>query len=257
MKRNIEHIKFEIEKEYDKISSITKEKYSSHIKLLNRQYNLLFEFLVNFYEYENMKPQENNQFILCYSLFSEMIRKQKIAVQLTLRGDYSEAGELVRHIMQSFYQIMYLAKIKDSWKEWFKQQDYEQEKLINANIKNPKTIFSNFKELLDNLGESEYNQIYKKLCSWSHPSIESMRSNLELSKEEAHKHFFTNRFSEDRAEGLLNLLFGFINEANWRGFKETFVIIEPVPETLLKYEELHEEARLIFDKFYSTEESKI
>jgi len=254
MKRKIEDIKFEIEREYDKISAITKEKYSSHIKLLNRQYNLLFEFLANYYEYRNMKQEDSNQFILCYSMFSEMVRKQQITIQLILRGDYSEASELVRHIMQSFYQILYLAKFKDSWKEWFKQQDYEQEKLIDNNIKNPHTIFSNFKQLLHELNESQYYPTYQKLCSWSHPSIESMRSNLQLSKEEIHKYFFTNRFSEDKAEGLLNLLFGFINEANWQGFKETFAIVEPIPEVLLEYKELHEEAKHIFDKYYSMDE---
>ena len=49
---------------------MTKEKYASHIKLLNRQYNLLFEFLANYYEYGNLKHENSNSFILSYSLFS-------------------------------------------------------------------------------------------------------------------------------------------------------------------------------------------
>ncbi|PIZ50614.1 hypothetical protein COY27_06415 [Candidatus Woesearchaeota archaeon CG_4_10_14_0_2_um_filter_33_13] len=252
MKQTIEEIKFGIEREYERISSITKEKYNLHIKLLNSQYNLLFEFLANYYEYGNMKHQDSNQFILCYSLFSEMVRKQKITIQLILCGDYSEAAELVRHSMQSCYQIIYLSKNGGSWKKWFEQQNYEQDKLTNKEIKNPNTIFSNFKKLLDELNKSQYYLTYQKLCSWSHPSIESLRSNLELSKEQMHKYFFTNRFSEDKAEGLLNLLFGLINEANWIGFKEVFVIKEPIPEVLLKYKELQKEANNVFDKFYDT-----
>ena len=255
--RTIEDIKFEIESEYEKISAITKEKYSTQIKYLHMQYNLLFEFLSNYYEYGNIKHDDTNQFILCYSLFSEMVRKQKIALQLILRGDYSEAAELARHMMQSCYQIKYITRNKDSWKDWFKQQSYEQDKLTEKELRNPNTIFSDFKRLLTQLNELDYYVTYQKLCSWSHPSIESMRSNLELSEEDMHKYFFTNRFSEDKAEALINLLFGFINTANWEGFKDTFRIREPVPKVLEEYKKLHEEAKFVFDKFYSNEEQKI
>jgi len=239
--------------ETQRIRDHTTTKYRKHIYYLNKQYDLLFELLANYYEYRNLKHSNSDQFIVCYSLFSEMLRKQRLSVKLIINGHYDEAAELVRHIMQSSFQIIYLANNEDSWKDWFKQQNYEQDKLIKSGLKNPNTIFSSFRNLLRELDEDECYKTFQKLSSWSHPSIESMRSNLELTKEQINKYFFTPRFNDDKADGLLNLLFGFVNEANWKGFKEVFVVINNSPEILKKYVQMQKKTGIIFDKFYNHE----
>jgi hypothetical protein len=257
-----------------------------------------------------------------------MLRKQRICVNLILDGYYDEAAELIRHIMQSSFMIIYLSKNKNSWKEWFIQQKYEEKKLKyevykitkekklylfsskkdesslnkelvargllpsfsqidvkkimdmeegeiielsyneesyfveikNSNLntyenigikpKNPNTIFNNFKDLSNTVNHSENYITFQKLCSWSHPSIETMRSSMELT-EQVQKHYFTRRYNGEKAEYSLNWIYGFINIAFWEGFKDIFFVDGKIPDTLQKYHDIQEETDKIFDKFYN------
>ena len=250
MYRKIEVIKKDIKNANTDIFKQSQNKFSKQICFLDKQYDLLFEFLANIeYEIENLVIHNNNQFIISHSLFSEMLRKQRLALELILSGDYPEAAEIVRHIMQSCFHIVHLSKNKKSHIEWFKQQSYEEDKLKKS-VQNPKTIFSNFNDLLRCLNKANYYPVYRKLCSWSHPSIESLRSNFELSKEPKQIYFFANRFNEEHCEELLNLTFGFINLSHWEGFKDIFSFKNEIPDVLQKYKDIQEEAPVLFKIFY-------
>lgn len=291
------------------ISNKTKSDFKSHLYYLEKQYDLLSEIIANYYDYHkagNLKHDNSNQFILCYSLLAEILRKQKIATKLILKGCYDEAAELIRHIMQSSATIMYLSKNEDSWVDWFDQQKYEEDKLINptmipysllsaslfekmfvrfqtglqrnkikikidnnnwsdlmipivtykngesevASTKNPRTVFSNFKSLLEKLNMEDYYKTFQKLCAWSHPSIESMRSNLQLTYGGNQLYHFASRYNDEKVEFLLNVLFGFVNVAIWEGFKDVFYVIETVPKSLQQYKRMQSKISKIFNRFY-------
>lgn len=250
MIRKIEEIQKEQKRVISKISDLTLNGFKSHLDYLKIQYETLFEMLANYYGYGNLNHNDSNQFILCFSLLSDSLRKQKLCVELILEGYYSEAAELTRHIMQSSFTIIYLSKNKDSWKDWFNQQQYEEDKLTKE-VRNPRTIFSSgrFKELSESINQIKYYRFFQKLSAWSHPSIESMRSVLDLNPE-AHRYFFTNRYNKEKAELLLNVLYGFINTSIWEGFKDIFFIVNEIPDPLKKYKETQDKAIIIFDKFY-------
>jgi len=253
MIRNIKEIHEAQNKTEKDIASLTINKFGRHIELLNAQCNALSEFLANYYDYGNTKHDDSNQFILCFSLLSDSLRKERVCIDLILRGYYNEVAELARHIMQSSFQIIYISKNKESWKEWFKQQDYEEKKLTQS-VTNPRTIFFNFWNFLTILNEQDYYKCFQKLSSWSHPSIESMRSVLELKPEpeQVHKYFITTRYDEMRAEFLLNIIYGFIDRCVWDGFKDLFVLVDTIPYNLQFYKKIQDDAARTFDIFYSS-----
>ena len=233
------------------ISKTTTRKFKRHIYYLNKQYDLLSEFLTNFFEYGNMVYDDSTEFTLCFSLLNESLRKQKIATKLVTNGHYDEAAELIRHIMQTCFSIIHLSKNKDSWKDWEIQQKYEEEKLVK-DVKNPGKIFNNFRDLLKSIGEENQYKTFQKLSSWSHPSIESIRSNFELSKEPAQKFYSTQRYNEEKAEYFLSVLYCFINRGFWEGFKDLFRIEGDRPKPAKQYKRMQEKVTKVFDKIYAS-----
>lgn len=304
MIRNISQIKKEQRLSKNIIQTKTKHKFKSHFYYLEKQYEYLFEFLVNYHQYRNIKHENSNQFILCFSLLSEILRKQKISIKLILNGNYEEAAEISRHIMQSAASIIIISQNQELWMHWFEQQKFEGDKLaektnipfnllslnlfstliassliyfIKNNIKidskkiievpiahynnkqyniaytkNPRTIFANgkFRELLETIQKDRYYKLFQLLSSWTHPSIESLRSNLEFTPERIMKHHFIPRYNEERAEFILNVIYGLINDTIWQGFNDLFFIEGDVPLVLKKYEKIQDSAMKIFNRFY-------
>jgi len=301
--RTISEIRKEQRQTTKQLVQYTRTRYKRQVHYLKKQYDLLYELLVNYFEYGTLYCKNSDQFILCYALFAEMLKKQRMSTDLILSGYYDEAAELARHMMQSLYHLIYLVKYSVSWKDWQEQQKYEQDKLASkfivplhvvsqdyfnkfvslvlrnwekatfflnrrvkeitiaeynkglfdiAYTKNPRTIFASrgFKELLICINEEAQYRVYQKLCSWSHPSIEVMRSSLELGYEGIQKHYFVPRFDENKCEGLLSLLYGFVNEAFWKGFKDLIERTDEVPAVMKKYKLIQKRATLVFDKFY-------
>ena len=234
-----------------KIKILTKGDFGSQLYYIEKQNNLLFEFLANFYSSKNLYPVNHEQFILCLALLDDMLRKQKICRNLVSKGFYDEAAELVRHMLQSCFTIIYLKQNKDSWRDWFMQQGYEEDKLTKS-VKTPHTIFSKFKDLLKLINEKHYYLIFQKLCSWSHPSIEVMRSSMQLSSENGNRYYFTRRYNKEKTEFLLNMLYGLINIAFWDGFKDVFIINSEIPHILVSYKNMQNKATLKFNIFYET-----
>lgn len=300
MKRSISEIKKHQDETHEHIRSFTYKYFKTHIDYCNQQYNLFQEFLTNYYEYGIVHHKDPNQFIPCFSLLSDMLRKEKICLFLIENGYYDETAELVRHMMQSCFTIIYIANNKDGWKEWFLYQKYEQDKLVKKyfiplNIinleyyiklislfktygftvceynpklpqyiylgeykqgydvainKKPKNSFSKrYEDFLELNGEKDYYPFYQLLCSWSHPSIEAMRSDLELNHSGTQKYFFTRRYNSEKAEYLLNTIFGFINKSIWGGFNK-IIAFDSIPDILTTYKDIQEKATKTFDKFY-------
>lgn len=251
MIQNIDEIKHSQMRAEIIIKDKTLSKYPNHVRLVQTQYSLLQEFLANYYRYGNIKHKDSNQFIVCFSLMNSMIKKEKICLELIQRGYYQESAELIRHIMQSCFHLLYMAKHKDSWREWMNQQGYEDDKLVNNTPTNPHTIFSSkFENFLKALGKERYYRLYQKLCSWSHPGIEDMRASIELKPGNSQKYFYTQQFNEEHCEFQMNLLYGFINVSFWEGFKELFIIALPIPDALEKYKKIQEGAMAVFSRFY-------
>ena len=227
----------------------THEKFLDHLRLLQEQFLDMTEFLVNYFEYGNLKQDDNNLLILCVGILSDSIRKQRICVQLTTRGYYDEAANLSRHIMESSFTLIYLSKNKNSLADYLKQQQYERDKLIRG-MKNPGTVFDNFKRLLEELDKGAYYTFYRTICRWSHTSTETLRSTFEFDDNGNNNYYFTRRLNQEMSELLFNVLFGFINEAFWDGFVKIFSIEGDVPKPLKHYKEVNEKASVIFNKFY-------
>ncbi len=235
----------------ESISADTNKNFSNHLKLLRLQHDLLFDFLVNYYEYGTLKNENPSQFFVCYALFSDCLRKQKIATKLIITGYYDEAAELIRHVMQTSFTIRYLAENKQSWPIWLQQQKANDDRVLDESIENPRTIFYKFRELLRGCNSEDNYPLFRKLSGMSHPSGESIRSSFELSNEEASKHYFTRRYNAEKAEYLLSYLYSFVNEAFWRGINKLVLIEGGVPRPLHLYKECQKFVQPTFDKVYN------
>ena len=290
----------------NEILAVTTSTFPDHIFYLKIQNDTLTEFLANLDKFDNLKIDDSNQFVVCFGLLNDMLRKQAISVDLIKKGYYDEAALMARHIMEASLRLIYLAKNQNSWEDWFKYQRYEEYKMskgmgipfylmssnyyaslltkINLNqelfsyeklpdnpswcrwiesrdrvnyllmqpIKRPRSVFSQkFKDFLALFGKAQYYIVYQKLCLWSHPSIETLRSSLELNRGPFSRYHFVPRFERDKAEFFFNVIFGFINDSIWEGFSKTFAFEGQVPSVLVKYKEMQEKAISTFNGFYA------
>ncbi|MBD3203818.1 hypothetical protein GF327_05960 [Candidatus Woesearchaeota archaeon] len=82
-KQSIDEIKeIQIRKEQE-VHKKTIVAFSKHIQYLENQYDLIQEFLRNYYLYGNIKHDESNQFLTCHSLINNIIHKGKICKELS------------------------------------------------------------------------------------------------------------------------------------------------------------------------------
>ena len=206
------------------------------------------EFLTNAHLYENIKVNDEDQFSICKFLLLDSLRKQQRISGLVHDGNYDEAANLLRHVMESTFHVRYLAKNPSSWRQWINQQDYAQKKIIGK-AQDPGTVFGEFSRLLSELKQSTSYPLFRKLCSWSHPGIEVIRSAANLHPSH-YTHYYVPRYNKERAEELLNLLYMFINDAMWDGLKHTFAATRPLPKNLERYREIQQDATHVFDLVY-------
>ncbi|MBN2422967.1 hypothetical protein JXB41_07105 [Candidatus Woesearchaeota archaeon] len=147
--KEIKKIQRKLEKE---ISTKTINEFSKHLKYIDLQYDILQEILRNYYLYGNIKHDEPNQFLTCFALLNNMIHKEKICKKLILRGHYSESAALVRHIMESAFHIIYLAKFPDTYNEWWLQQKYYDNRILKK-----------FKVEIHRLSSNNFNYMFRIL----------------------------------------------------------------------------------------------
>ncbi len=259
--RPIEAIKYAIKEAENANVAKTETEFEKHLQIIQKQNDLLQDFLVNYYIHHNdliVKHDDSNTFIVCFSLLSDSLKKQRIALELIKKGYYTDAGALIRQMMENAYHIIYISKTKDSWKDWFAYQNYEEEKMVHpekierGEIKKPETIFSSFQAILDKLKKQEYYRTFRLACKWAHPSTEILKSNLQLTPEQKNYYHFAPRYLVQHADYMINMLFGFINISFWDGFKEIFEVdIKKLPTVLQEYHNLQsEDTHKTFDKFY-------
>ncbi|MFZ3077052.1 MAG: DUF5677 domain-containing protein [Candidatus Aenigmatarchaeota archaeon] len=249
---NIENIRQDIAKsERDNIEK-TKKRFSKHIGLIEKQHECLLEFLVNF-SYENLKITINqNAYLIIFSLFADMIKKERLCIELIQKGYYSEAGSLLRTIFDHYSHILYLSKYPADWEKWIQYNNYQMDKVEGKNPQKPNNVFLKpTDQFLDLIGKKDYYRLYRKLSGYIHTSSDVLHGNFTPLPPSGQIYHYAPRFIEDKSEFLLNILFGFINESIWLGLNKTMEFSK-VPESLEKYKETQEDVAKCFDKFYLT-----
>lgn len=248
---NIENIRQDIDKnERDNIEK-TKKRFSKHIDLIERQHDYLIDFLINFSSYNPKIIIDQNAYLIIFSLFSDMIKKERICIELIQKGYYSEAGSLLRTIFDHFSHILYLSEHPEDWEKWIQHANHEIDKIEGKNTQKPKTPFGNTERLLNSISKSDYYRLYRKLSGYIHTSSDVLHGNFTPLQPFGQIYHYAPRFIEDKSEFLLNILFGFINESIWLGLNKTMEFLK-VPDSLEKYKETQEDAKNCFDKFYLT-----
>lgn len=248
---NIENIRQDIAKnEIDNIEK-TKKRFSKHIDLIEKQHDYLIDFLVNFSSYNPKIIIDQNTYIIIFSLLVDMIKKERVCIELIQKGYYSEAGSLLRTIFDHFSHILYLSEHPEDWGKWIQRANYEIDKTEGKNTQRPKTPFGNTEQLLNSISKKDYYSLYRKLSGYIHTSSDVLHGNFTPLPPFGQTYYYAPRFIEDKSEFLLNILFGFINESIWLGLNKTMEFLN-VPESLEKYKETQEDAKNCFDKFYLT-----
>ncbi len=248
---NIKNIRQDISKnETDNIEK-TKKIFFKHIDLIEKQHDYLLDFLVNF-SHENLRISiDQNAYLIIFSLFVDMIKKERICLELIQKGYYSEAGSLLRTVFDHFSHILYLSKYPADWEKWIQYSNYQMDKVEGKNTQNPKTPFGNTEQLLNSISKKDYYRLYRKLSGYIHTSSDVLHGNFTPLPPFGQTYYYAPRFIEEKSEFLLNILFGFINESIWLGLNKTMEFSK-VPESLEKYKETQEDAKNCFDKFYLT-----
>lgn len=246
-------------KEIENINIIETEKeFKEEIYYINKQFEYLFEFIINFYEYNNIKADNNTEFFLLYNLFSDSLKKIELILNLIKKGFYSESSPIIRKIMENSIQIIYLSKFPH-FDDWLEQQKFELNKFLDEkdkvnNFKNPKTNFMNgkFKELLENIDYESHYKLFQKLSQYSHTSYETLKSNSELDNNKPQIHYITNRYDKEKCEFFLNIIFGLINDSFYKGLINKFSFKDKVelPSNLKEYNKIQKKVSKVFNLWY-------
>ena len=79
--RPIEAIKYAIKEAENANVAKTETEFEKHLQIIQKQNDLLQDFLVNYYIHHNdliVKHDDSNTFIVCFSLLSDSLKKQRI-----------------------------------------------------------------------------------------------------------------------------------------------------------------------------------
>jgi len=242
----------ELSEEHNKL--LTTKNFTRHLELVKKQQETFLWFLSNIQHLalktELVFDPDDNTSLIVISLIMDSLNKFNPVYKLTEKGYYNEAGNLVRSIFENTFQILYLVKSR-SWQEWVDYHKYRDAQLKGDKQKKPKdNKFFNPSELLKEIGKQDYYDTYRLLCSYCHPSFESVKSVFGVERNTS-IFYFTPRFDKVKCEFLLNLLFGLFDTSIQEGLKNLITFLGSEPKLLQDYESMRNEAEKCFDKFYT------
>ncbi len=106
----IQEIVDDIKNAESQISREIKNKFPKHLEFVTKQHDYLLDFLVNFGEVTLNIRIDSNAFLIIFASFADCVRRERICMELLLKGYYEEVGSIVRTIFQNCSHIIYLSK---------------------------------------------------------------------------------------------------------------------------------------------------